>query len=111
MPRVASEGGDGLGLGDLVPAALAMSFVVGVDAPVLSVTDAAELAGPGVTKIAVLHCLEPAPAMAERLAYQCSGRHHYGVPELRVIGVKVVVDVVQPHSQAPPQRPTLVALT
>ena len=59
MPRVAAEGGEGLGLGDLVPAALTMGFVVGVDAAVLSVADAAELAGPGVTKIAVLHCLEP----------------------------------------------------
>jgi hypothetical protein len=48
--------------------------------------------------------------MAERLAYQSSGRHHDGVPELGVIGAQVVVDVVQPHSQTPPQRPTLVTL-
>ena len=98
MPRVAAEGGEGLGLGNLVPAALAMGLVVGVYPTALSVTDAAELAGPGVTKIAVLHCLELGPAMAERLAYQCSGRHHDGVPELRVIGAQIVVDVVQPHS-------------
>lgn len=52
----------GVRLGDLVPAALTMGFVVGIDAVLsvaLSVADAAELAGPGVTKIAVLHCLKP----------------------------------------------------
>ncbi|WP_143498369.1 hypothetical protein [Pseudomonas sp. Irchel s3b5] len=110
MPRVAAEGGEGLGLGDLVPAALAMGFVVGVGSAVLSVADSAEPAGSGVTKIAILDCFEPGPAMAERLAYQCSGRHHDGVPEFRVLGVKVVVDVVQSHPNAPTQWSALVGL-
>ena len=110
MPRVAAEGGEGLGLGDFVPAALPMGFVVGVNATVLSVTDAAGLTDPGVTKIAVLDCLEPGPSMAERLADQCSGRHYDGVPEFRVFGVQVVVNVVKPHPQAPAKRPALVAL-
>jgi hypothetical protein len=110
MPRLAAEGGEGLGLGDFVPAALAMGFVIGVDAAVLSVADAAGLTDPGVTKIAVLDCLEPAPSMAERLADQCSGRHHDGVPEFRVLGVQVVVNVVKPHPQAPAKRPAPVAL-
>lgn len=87
-----------------------MGFVVGVDASVLPLADATELADPGVTKIAVLHRFEPGPAMAERLADQRARRHHDGVPEFRVLGVQVVVDVVQPHPHAPTQWPALVAL-
>lgn len=111
MPRVAAEGGEGLAFLDLRPAAGAMGFVVGVDAVVLAMTDATDLARPGVSKVAVLHGFEPCPAMAEWLADQCSTGHHDGVPETRVIGVQVVVDVVQSHPEAPPKRPGPSAFT
>lgn len=62
---------------------------------------------PGVTKIAVLHRFEPGPVMAELLANNGAGRHHSGVPELRVFGVQVVVDVVQPHPYTPTRRTAL----
>jgi len=109
MPRVAAEGGDGLGLGDLVPAALAMGFVVGVDSAVLSVADSAELAGSGVTKVAVLDCLESGPAMAERLADERSPGQHDDVPDAGMVVMEGVVDMVQAHSDAPAKWPVLVA--
>ena len=106
-PRWAAEGG--LRFGDLVPAALAMGFVVDVDTTVLPMANAAELADPRVTKIAVLHRFEPGPAMAEWFADHGPGRHHDEIPELRVLGVQSVVDVVQPHSHTPAQWLALVA--
>ena len=96
LPRWAAEGG--LGFGDLVPAAWPVCFVVGTDSAVLSMADAAQLAGPGVTKVAVLHRFESGPAMAEWLTDQGSRRHHDGIPEFRVLRVQVVVDVAQPHA-------------
>jgi len=107
-PRWAAEGG--LGFGDLRPATGAVGFVVGVDIAVLAVADATDFADARVPKVAVLHGLEPGPAMAERLADQCSARHNNGVPEFRVIGVQIVVDVVQSHSKTPAQWPALVTL-
>ena len=43
MPRVAAEGGEGLAFLDLRPAAGAMGFVVGVDAAVLAMIEAANM--------------------------------------------------------------------
>lgn len=70
MLRVAAEGVEGLAFLDLRPADGPMGFVVGVDAAVLAMTDAADLARPAVSKVAVLHGFKPCPAMAEWLADQ-----------------------------------------
>lgn len=58
MPRLAAEGGDGLWLGDLVPAATPMRFVVGIDSSMLPMADSADPACPRIAEVAVFHNLE-----------------------------------------------------